>query len=201
MTYPPPGNPDPYNQPQQPSQDPFASPPPPAYDPTAQPPTYDPYTQQPPAAPQSPAYAPQSPAYPPQSPAYGQQSPAAPQNPYDPYAQQPQSPQQPQYAQPYGQQYAYGTTPTGKTNGMSIASLATGISSILLCWCYGIGLIPGVLGLVFGFISMKQIKERGESGRGMALAGAITGGIGILFAIIFWILFAIGISMDPNDLD
>ncbi|NUT38058.1 MAG: DUF4190 domain-containing protein [Hamadaea sp.] len=199
MTYPPPGTPDPYGQQQQPSQDPFASPPPPAYDPTSQPATYDPYAQQPPAAPQSPAYAPQSPAYPPQSPAYGQQSPAAPQNPYDPYAQQPQ---QAQYSQPYGQQqYAYGTAPSGKTNGMSIASLATGITGLLLCICYGIGLIPGALGLVFGFIGLKQIKERGENGRGMAIAGAITGGIAILLSIGFWILVAIGISMDPDSLN
>jgi hypothetical protein len=191
VTYPPPGNPDPYGQPQQPqqpSQDPFASPPPPTY---GQPPAapqnpYDPYAQQPPVAPQSPAY--------------GQQSPAAPQNPYDPYAQQQSAP--PQYGQPYAQQYpAYGPPASTKTNGMAIAALCTGIGGIVLCFCYGLGLIPGALGVIFGFLGMRQTAERGENGRGMAIAGLITGGIGVLLSIGFWILFAIGVSMNPSSFE
>jgi len=45
-------------------------------------------------------------------------------------------------------------------------------------------------GLVLGIIARKQIKETGEEGDGLALAGIIVGGIATaLFAlfIVFWI--------------
>jgi uncharacterized protein DUF4190 len=185
VTYPPPGNSDPYGQqPQQPSQDPFASPPPaygqptygqPAYGeqptPAAPQNPYDPYAQQPPAAPQSPAY--------------GQQSPAAPQNPYDPYAQQ-QSPA-PQYGQPYAPQYpAYGApmADPNKNNGLAVGAMATGIAGIPLACCCGIfGAVASVVAIVLGIIANNQISSRGGKGKGMALTGIITGGVGVLIAI------------------
>ncbi len=56
------------------------------------------------------------------------------------------------------------------TNGLSIASLVCGICGFL---CF----IPGVLGIVFGFISKRQIREAGgvQQGNGMATAGIVTG--------------------------
>jgi len=173
VTYPPPGNPDPYGQPQQPSQDPFAAPPPPTYgqQPAAPQNPYDPYAQQPPVAPQSPAY--------------GQQSPAAPQNPYDPYAQQQSAP--PQYGQPYAQQYPAYAAPMvdpNKNNGMAVGAMATGIAGIPLSCCCGIfGAVAGVVAVVLGIIANNQISSRGGKGKGMALTGIITGGVGVLIAI------------------
>ncbi|WP_027342543.1 DUF4190 domain-containing protein [Hamadaea tsunoensis] len=162
MTYPPPpGNPDPYGQ--QPAHDPYSAPQPPAADPYGAP-----------------------------------QPPAAPQNPYDPYAQQ--QPPAPQYGQqpvsPYGatpQYPAYGApmADPNKNNGLAIGSMATGIGSILLACCCGVlGLLAGVVAVVLGIIANKQISERGGQGKGMALAGIITGGVGILIALalIIWAL-------------
>ncbi|MCH0540122.1 DUF4190 domain-containing protein [Streptomyces sp. MUM 203J] len=48
-----------------------------------------------------------------------------------------------------------------RTNGLAVASLVTG----LLC------LIPP-LGLVLGAVALRQIKRRGERGKGLAVAGA-----------------------------
>jgi hypothetical protein len=57
------------------------------------------------------------------------------------------------------------------TNGMAIASLA--------CACGGLFFfgIPGLLGIIFGFISRSQIKKSQgtQSGSGLALAGILVG--------------------------
>ena len=64
-----------------------------------------------------------------------------------------------------------------KTSGMAIASLVLGILS--LCCLFFLTGIPAV---VCGIIGMKRVARSGGAlkGRGAALAGAITGGIGTL---------------------
>ena len=89
--------------------------------------------------------------------------------------------------QPYGQQpygspapYGYGYPPPQRTNGMAIASMVLGI-----LWLYWIG---SILALVFGYIAKRQIRERGESGGGMATAGIVLGWVGIGFLLVFLVL-------------
>ena len=65
-----------------------------------------------------------------------------------------------------------------RRNGLAIASLCCGIGQIL------IGILAGIPALVLGIIALNQINTRGESGRGMAIAGIILGAIGILATII-----------------
>jgi hypothetical protein len=100
------------------------------------------------------------------------------------------------YTSPYGP--AYGQIPVAKTNGMAIASMVLGICGILFCFCYGFGLLPGAVGAILGHVSMKQIKDRGEQGRGMALAGVITGWVAVALVIIGWGLLLIVAFNDPN---
>jgi hypothetical protein len=58
------------------------------------------------------------------------------------------------------------------TNGMAIASL--------VCSLFGwLCLIGPMLGLIFGFIALGQIKQTGQGGRGMAIAGIVIGAIAI----------------------
>lgn len=78
----------------------------------------------------------------------------------------------------YGQSGAYQARPG--TNGLAVASMVLGIAQIFTC------IIGGVLALVFGYISRRQIDESGgtQGGRGMAIAGIILGWVGIgLFAV------------------
>src|SRR5512138_3327402 len=100
----------------------------------------------------------------------------------NPYAQQPLSPP-PAYPQPYGQ---YATpAPTGGNNGLAIGSMSAGIASIVLaCCCWPVGFVAGAAALVLGFISQNQIKERGQTNRGMAIAGLATGGAGVVLSIV-----------------
>jgi hypothetical protein len=53
----------------------------------------------------------------------------------------------------------------GTTSGYSIAAMILGIVPVLF----------GILGIVFGFIALSQIKQRGQKGRGNALTGVIGG--------------------------
>jgi hypothetical protein len=55
-------------------------------------------------------------------------------------------------------------------NAMAAASLVCSLSGWL---CF----IGAIFGLIFGFVALNQIKQRGQRGRGMALAGIIIGGI------------------------
>jgi hypothetical protein len=63
-------------------------------------------------------------------------------------------------------------------NGLAIASMVLGI-----VWIYWVG---SVLALVFGYIALKQIRARNESGKGMAIAGIVLGwvGAGVLLIVI-----------------
>jgi Domain of unknown function (DUF4190) len=142
----------------------------------AGPPPWQGYGQQPEWGQQQqppPGYGQQQPAYPP-PPGYGQQ----------PYGQQqyppPFEPQPSYQAQQYPPPPGYGAypPPAAATNTMAILALV-------------LAFVFAPLGIVFGIIARKQIRETGEQGDGLALAGMIIGGVfTALFVvlIIFWIV-------------
>ncbi len=71
-------------------------------------------------------------------------------------------------------------------NGLAVASLVLGILSILFVWIPFIGLVAWILaliGLVLGLVGMSR-----PTGRGMALAGSICSGIGLLGCIGWLVL-------------
>ncbi|MEV7072619.1 DUF4190 domain-containing protein [Streptomyces sp. NPDC093990] len=98
-----------------------------------------------------------------------------------PYGPPPQG-QQPYGQQPYGQQYGQPYGPPYRTwgqgyspyarpssvNGLAVASLVLGV----LC-CF-----PAV-GLVLGVIALAQIRKKGQSGKGLAIAGSILSSLGL----------------------
>jgi hypothetical protein len=86
--------------------------------------------------------------------------------------------------------------PTGpKRSGKAIAAMVLGISGILMCF---LGVVS-VLAIIFALLSLKQIKTSGGaiSGRGMAIAGLVTGIVGVLAGAGFWIAYATGAF--PNE--
>ncbi len=94
-----------------------------------------------------------------------------------------------------------------KPGVMAIVSLIAGVLSIL-CHCVPVagaflGFILSVVAIVLGILELNRIKKgiSSEKGRGMAIAGIILGGIGIVIGI-FWILVIsiIGITGAFGDL-
>ncbi|MGA4964156.1 DUF4190 domain-containing protein [Streptomyces pseudogriseolus] len=82
-----------------------------------------------------------------------------------PYAPPPQGAPGPA---PYFHYGPYGPRPPAAVNGVAIAALVFGV----LCF------LPA-LGLVLGLIALRQIARRGESGKGMAIAGVTLSSLGL----------------------
>ncbi len=71
------------------------------------------------------------------------------------------------------------------TNTLAIVSLVLG-----LVWFYWIG---SVLAVVLGIMSLRQLSERDEQGRGLAIAGIVLGAGGLV-ALVFFGLFAFAMA-------
>lgn len=69
--------------------------------------------------------------------------------------------------------------PQRRTNGLAIAALVVSCASLVTC-----PLLGGV-GAVLGHVARRQVRESGEEGDGLALAGIIIG----------WILVALSLLM------
>lgn len=100
--------------------------------------------------------------------------------------------QQPPQGWGQGWQGPYPPLQYRTTNGLAIASLVLGI-----IWIYWIG---SILALVFGYVARKQIRERDQSGDGMAIAGIVLGWIGVATLLIVVVILVIAEAADPGSL-
>ena len=66
---------------------------------------------------------------------------------------------------------------------LSLLSMIGGIVGLVLACCFGAGILFSIAAVVLGHLGIRR-----EPARGMAMAGLITGYIGIGIALIFWIL-------------
>lgn len=90
-------------------------------------------------------------------------------------------PPPPPYAAPqYGAPVYGGPVASPQRNGFGVTALVLGILSIVTSFTIGGGIVLGILGLVFGILGYRRSKRGEASNGGLALAGAITGGIGLL---------------------
>ena len=64
----------------------------------------------------------------------------------------------------------------GRINTLAVVSLALSIF-----WIYWLGSIAG---LIIGFIALKQIRARNQTGRGLAIAGIIIGGASLALIVL-----------------
>lgn len=71
------------------------------------------------------------------------------------------------------------------TNGMAIASLICGVCQIFF-W-----ILSGIPAIVLGHIARKQIRQTGEQGAGLALAGLILGYAGLVLTVLFVIFIVV----------
>lgn len=78
------------------------------------------------------------------------------------------------------QPYTYGA-PQPNTNGLAVGSL---IASVIgLCTCFGL-----IVGIILGIAALRQIREKGEKGRGLALAGLWIGVVGIVLWLVYLVI-------------
>lgn len=85
--------------------------------------------------------------------------------------------------------------------GILVGILSFGVGSICMLPVWALVLIAWVVAVVTGHIAIKQIKDSGnmEGGRGMAIAGLISGyvglGINCLFLVVAVVLVIAGASV------
>lgn len=132
-----------------------------------------------PSAPQYPSTPAAAPTPPPGQPSYATPPPAAPYPgtpPYSPYGA-------PGAGYPAGYQ-PYGYPANRGTNGLAIASLVTSLAGFATCGA------TSIVGIILGVISLNQIRDSGQEGRGMALAG-IWIGVGLIALGLIWFVVMI----------
>lgn len=90
----------------------------------------------------------------------------------------------------------YYAQPTGGKKGFAIASMICGIVS-LVCCCLGWGILAvAIAAIVLGIIAIVK----GFDGKTLAIVGLITGGIGLIMAII-WGAAGSAIGSVADDMD
>jgi hypothetical protein len=92
--------------------------------------------------------------------------------------------------QPYGYPGGPASPPT---NSLAIASLVLALVGIGTC-------ITAPIGAILGHVARKQIRERGEGGDGMALAGIIVGWVltGLLVLLIAFYVVVIVLAINSD---
>lgn len=123
------------------------------------------------------------------------------------------APPQPQYGYPAPAGPQYGGYPgypgygqnawggPGPANGMGIASLVLGLISVAGFCMYGLGIILGVLALIFGLIGRGRVTKGEANNGGVALAGIILGSVGIVVSAAFLGFFIWAVTNDDFDSD
>ena len=86
--------------------------------------------------------------------------------------------------------------PVMPNSGLAIASMVCGIVSILFCYVHAIVAIPAV---ICGHMALRRISDSPVpmAGRGMAIAGLVTGYLALIFQLC-WIGFFIFVFKEVN---
>jgi hypothetical protein len=75
-----------------------------------------------------------------------------------------------------------------QNSGMAIASMVCSLVGLIPCfWVFQ---IMGLLGVIFGFVGLRQTQDNRRGGRGMAVAGLVIGIILVVACVALWIYFA-----------
>ncbi|AWE48472.1 MULTISPECIES: DUF4190 domain-containing protein [Streptomyces] len=83
-----------------------------------------------------------------------------------------------------------------RSNGMAIAALVLGITACVFFWTVFGGIILGLLGLVLGIVAARRARGGRARHRGMAVAGAILGALGLIASSV---IVAVGVSFLTSD--
>ena len=90
----------------------------------------------------------------------------------------------------YGQQPPRGSD---STKVLSLVSMGTGIAGVVLCCCWGLPMFS-IIALITGYLAKNQTKGNPRPDlKTFIMTGLITGAIGILIAVVYWVLVATGV--------
>lgn len=85
-----------------------------------------------------------------------------------------------------------------RSNGFGVTALVLGIIAVVSCY---LGLLFGVPAVIFGVLGRGKAKRGEADNGGMALAGIITGAVGIVISCLFIAIAVTGLLLDDGDSD
>ncbi|MEV0260555.1 DUF4190 domain-containing protein [Streptomyces sp. NPDC050617] len=118
-----------------------------------------------------------------------------------PWPQYPPPPPSPS-SSPYAHPYPYPVPPPPDRNAMGVASLVLGLAGVALGLAvvlFWMSWLPALLAVIFGFIGLSHARKGLATNKGMALAGVILGGAGLLIAAGLGTLAVVGLKMEADD--
>ncbi|WP_274562500.1 DUF4190 domain-containing protein [Streptomyces spiramyceticus] len=89
----------------------------------------------------------------------------------------------------------------GPANGFGITAMVLGIIAVTFFCAYGLGIILGILALIFGILGRKRVQRGEATNNGMAVAGIILGIVGFVLSAVFigFIVWAIVEGQNQRD--
>jgi hypothetical protein len=84
----------------------------------------------------------------------------------------------------FGPSPSYAYPPAAGTNPLAIVSLACSLLGLVI-------LFPAVAGIICGHIARGQIRESGQNGAGLALAGLIIGYVWLVMLVFILVVFVV----------
>ena len=84
-------------------------------------------------------------------------------------------------------QYGSGAKPAG--TGLGIAALVLGIIALLTSWMLGLGVIPGLVGLVLGIVAIRKLGRVRGASRAVPIVGVVLSVLGLLIGVFFLVFF------------
>ena len=100
-------------------------------------------------------------------------------------------------------------TPRRRGNGVAVAAMVCGIASVVTSWIpfvVVIGLAAAIVAIVLGIVGLRRSRDSDGAGSGFAVAGIITGSVGVLAAVVGVVLSVLVIReinafLDPGPVD
>jgi membrane-bound ClpP family serine protease len=90
----------------------------------------------------------------------------------------------------------------GRRNGMGTAALVLGVVALVLVVLLlfsPLGAFLGLLAVLFGILGLIRVNRGEADNRGQAVSGLVTGGLALLFGILFTISVGTWFSTHVND--
>jgi hypothetical protein len=87
------------------------------------------------------------------------------------------------------------------TNGFAVAALVLGIVAAVFFWTVVLGILLGILAIVFGAVGLSRVTA-GAPSKGLATAGVVLGVVSVIASIAFIVVIgtaAHNASHDAND--
>jgi uncharacterized membrane protein len=75
------------------------------------------------------------------------------------------------------------------------------ISLLFTIFLPPVGVVLGILALIFGIIGVRRARRGEATNRGQALAGAITGGIGLVISIVIVTILGVFVFTHRSQID